>query len=71
MVKTLPAVQEIQVWSQGQEDALENGMAGYSPWGHKELGTTEWLTHYIFGGGAVFNLLDCTFREVITDHIQR
>ena len=23
----------------------QRSLAGYSPWGHKELGTTEWLTH--------------------------
>ena len=30
MVKNLPAVQEIQVLSLGQEDPLEEGMAYYS-----------------------------------------
>ena len=30
MVKNLPAVQEAQVWSLGQEDALEKGMATHS-----------------------------------------
>ena len=61
LVKNLPAMQEIQVWSLGREDPLEKGMAthsrilagksygqrslaGYSPWGHKELDMTEWLT---------------------------
>ena len=56
MVKNLPAVQETQVWSLGQEDHLEKGVAahssilahwslvGYSPWGRKELDTTEQLT---------------------------
>ena len=60
-VKNLPAVQETQVQSLGQEDELEKGMVptpvflsgeshgqrslvGYSPWGHKELDTTEQLT---------------------------
>ena len=58
MVKNLPAMQETQVQSVGQEDSLEKEMAthssilawripwteelaGYSPWGHKELDTTE------------------------------
>ena len=58
MVKNLPAVQEIQVRSLGQEEPLEKEMAtdfiflprefqkqrnlaGYSPWGRKELDTTE------------------------------
>ena len=44
MIKNLPAVQEIQVWSLGQEDTLEKGMATHSrnpawriPW-TEELG---------------------------------
>ena len=57
MVKTLPAAQETWVQSLGQEDPLEKEMAthssilpgefhrqsmvGYSPWGCKELDTTE------------------------------
>ena len=53
MVKNLPAVQETWVQSLGQEDPLEKGMATHSsvlawritwtnsPWGHKELNTTE------------------------------
>ena len=57
MVKNLPAMQETQALSLGQEDPLEQGMAthsrilawripmdslvGYSPWGHKELDMTE------------------------------
>ena len=61
MVKNLPAVQDTQVQSLGWEDPLEEGMAthssllawrtpwteepGYSPWGLKELDTTERLTH--------------------------
>ena len=57
-VKNLPAMQETWVWSLGQEDPLEyptpvflpgkspgqRSLAGYSPWGHKELDTTERLT---------------------------
>ena len=59
MVKNMPAMQEMQVRSLGQENHLEKGMAphssilawriswterslvGYSPWGLKELDTTE------------------------------
>ena len=59
MVKGLPAMQETQDPSLGQEDPLEKEMAThssilaweipwkeelgrlYSPWGHKELDTTE------------------------------
>ena len=59
MVKCLPAMQETQVQSLGQEDPLEKEMAshfsvlawripwteepGYSPWGRKESDTTERL----------------------------
>ena len=60
MVKNLSAMQDTQVWSLGWEYPLEKGMvthsnilpwriprslAGYSSWGHKELDTTEQLTH--------------------------
>ena len=55
MLKNLPAMQETRVRSLGREDPLEKGMAthssilawripmdrGYSPWGCKELDTTE------------------------------
>ena len=58
-VKNLPAIWETKVPSLGREDLLEKGMAthssilawripslvGYSPWGCKELHTTEHLTH--------------------------
>ena len=60
MVKNLPAMQEIQVWSLGQEDPLEKGMATYSsilawriPWTEEpgrlqfmgsQRDMTEWLT---------------------------
>ena len=60
MVQNLPAMQETRVQFLAQEDLLEKGMAthsrilaweipwteglDYSPWGHKELETTEWLT---------------------------
>ena len=52
----LPAVQKTQVWFLDWVDPLEKGMAahsyipvpgkhhGYSPQGHKELDTTEWLS---------------------------
>ena len=59
-VKNLPAMQETQVQSLGQEDPLDKGMAGYpllpgkfhgqrsltgqSLWGCKESGMTEQLT---------------------------
>ena len=44
MVKNLPAIQETQVWSLGQEDLLENGMATPSriltriPWTEQSMG---------------------------------
>ena len=60
LVKNLPAVRETGVQSLCWEEPLEKGMAthsrilaweipwteglDYSPWGHKELETTEWLT---------------------------
>ena len=55
-VKNLPAMQETQVRSLGQEDPLEEGMATYSsilawrnpwtegPWGRTESDTTEQLS---------------------------
>ena len=63
MVKNLPAMQETQVQSMGQEDPLENGMATHSsiawriPWTEEPGGlqstgsqTTERLTqqHIVF-----------------------
>ena len=61
MVKNLPAIQETQVWSLGQEGPLEKGMATHSSiltWriprteepgrGRKELDTTEQL-HFVDG----------------------
>ena len=58
-VWNLPALQETQVWSLGQEDPLEKGMAThfrpgefhgqrYSSWGHKESDTTEQLIFTLF-----------------------
>ena len=55
MVKNLPAMQEIWVWSLGQGDPLEKEVVthssilawripwteGYSPWGREELDRTE------------------------------
>ena len=57
MVKNLPALQETQVQSLGQEDPLEKeiptsvflpgeshgqrSLPGYNPWGHKNSDTTE------------------------------
>ena len=60
MVKNLPLRQETQVQSLGQKDLLEKDMAthsriltwsfprmGYSPWGLKELDTTERLHFHL------------------------
>ena len=57
-VKTLPAMQETRVWSLGWKDPLEKGMAflpgephgqrglaGCSPWSHKESDMTEQLAY--------------------------
>ena len=59
-VKNLPALGETWVQSLDQEDPLEKGMAthsgilawricmvGYSPWGCKQLDTTEWLSLFL------------------------
>ena len=59
MVKNMPAMQETQVWSLGQEEGNvlptpvclprefhgQRNLLGYSLWGCKELDMTEWLTH--------------------------
>ena len=62
MVKCLSTMRETRVWSLGWEDPLEKEMAihsrtiawkipwaevGYSPWGHKELDTTERLHFHL------------------------
>ena len=56
LVKNLPAMQETWVRSLGWEDPLEKGKTThssildwrlYSPWGHKELDTTERLSLYV------------------------
>ena len=55
LVKNLPAMREIWVWSLDREDPLEKGMATHSsilawripwtsPWGCKESDMTEWLS---------------------------
>ena len=60
-IKNLPAIWESQVLSLGWEDPLERtwqstpvflpgefhgqSLAGYSPWGRKELDTTEQITY--------------------------
>ena len=61
LVKNPPAVWEIWVQSLGWEDPLEKGTPThsredgefrglYSPWGHKELDTTERLAQGSKGG---------------------
>ena len=49
MVKNLPALQETQVWSLGQEDPLEKGMPTHSsilawriPWTEEMAGYSPW-----------------------------
>ena len=56
LVKNLPAMWKTWVWSLGWEDPLEKGKVThssilacrfhglYSPWGHKESDSTEWLS---------------------------
>ena len=66
LVKNPPAIRETWVWSLGWEDLLEKGKASllsfpvfwpgevqglYSPWGCKELDTTEWLWLHFTSGG--------------------
>ena len=57
LVKNPPATRETWVQSLGWEDRLKKGMAThssiltwrilYSPWGHKELDPTEWLSRHL------------------------
>ena len=65
MVKNLPAMQEAQVHSLGQEDPLEEGMVTHSrilaweitqteePWGHKDSNTTEAVKHTHMTRGCI------------------
>ena len=41
----------------GLENSMERSLSGYSLWGHKDLDTTEQLTHiqYIFEKGKAKN----------------
>ena len=59
LVKTLPAMQEICVWSLGREDSWRRETLPtpvfwpgefHSPGVHKELDTTEWLSLSLFTG---------------------
>ena len=74
-VKNLPAVWEMRVCSQGQEDSLEKEMAthfnilawriqrspaDYSPWGCKESDMTEQLTLFI--------VYLCGYATITTKH---
>ena len=87
IVKNLPAMQETQIWSLGQQDPLEKGMAthssilagafqgqrsvvGYSPWGHKELDTTEWLAfllsdRFILSSNFFFSTEERTTKKLV------
>ena len=84
MVKKLPAMRDTWVWSLGQEDSLEKGMAthssilsgeshrqrnlvGYSPWDHKELDMTEWLTHSFYITYLLSMMSSRSIHEVISD----
>ena len=73
MVKNLPVVWETWVCSLGQEDSLKEmttqfsilawwiprRLVGHSPWDHRELDSTEWLTHSLFHfhGNSIFSVL--------------
>ena len=73
LVKNPPAMWETWVLSLGWEGPLEKGMATtsvfwpgefhglYSPWGHKELDTTEWLwLSFVFSSPKLINLSGCS-----------
>ena len=66
-------MREMQIWPLGQEDPLEDmqsslvflpgefhgqrSLAGYRPWGHKELDMTEWLTlSHLLSSGTLSHL---------------
>ena len=71
MVKNLPAVQDTQVWSlvwkipwrrKWQPSPVFLPWKSYgesSPWGHKELSTTEWLTHTIILNICGIYIISC------------
>ena len=83
LVENLPAMQETWVQSLGWEDLLEKEMAthssilaweipwsqsGYSPWGHKELDTTEQLS-FLSLLPLVIRTYQ-TYRSVVSDSLQ-
>ena len=49
MVKNLPAMQETQVWSLGQEDSLEQGMTTLSSILPGEFHGQRSLAHIVYG----------------------
>ena len=58
LVKNPPAMWETWARPLGWEDRLEKGKAAHSsilawriPWGHKELDTTERLSHHVHVNG--------------------
>ena len=62
VVKNLPAIQEMQVWSLGQEDTLEEGMATHS----KILATTGSILACCYGWGIKYHLimpLNCKYKN--------
>ena len=73
LVKNLPAMRKTWVRSLGWEDPLEKRKATtpvfwpgefhglYSPWGHKESDTTEWLSEII---GCLFYYVHYQFSSV-------
>ena len=84
MVKNPPAMQELWVQSLGWEDPLEEGMAthsrilawrihmdrgaGYSPWSHKELDTTEGLS--TAQKGTTCHHLASSSLDLVSDNTQ-
>ena len=65
MVKNLPSIQETWVWSLGQEDSLEKGMATHSsiltwriPWAEEPVGLQSmWLTFKLYKGQGTHTTL--------------
>ena len=42
---------------------------GYSPWGHKELDTTEWLTHTYIINSFAYNSMAVIYCNSVAGHI--
>ena len=82
-VKSLPAMQETQVQSLGRKDPLsgnpssilawripliKEGPGGYSPWGHKEVDTTEQITRntHTLSKLPVLSIVSFTMQKLLS-----